>query len=174
MGRRRRRRIRSCRHRLRSPAAALADHGAGGSPRGHQQRCSEAGAMSFINPLDGAAIVFVTAVGDAEGGRAVAAALACADADLDRPALLVEVGGRPPRPTLLASAAAQELEKRLRAHLPEERVAARGQLCQLAVGGDPDGYEAAAAAIAVARGATAIVHLPPELLQPLLVDSRAP
>jgi hypothetical protein len=130
--------------------------------------------MSFVNPLSDRTIVFVTAVGDAEGARGAAAALACAGADFDRPALLVDVEGRPPRPTLLASAAAQAFEKRLRAHLPQARIAARGQLCQLAVCGDSEGCEVAAAAATVARGAAVVVHLPPELLQALLAESRAP
>ena len=81
----------------------------------------------------GAPTVLVTAVGGAEGRAAAAAALACAGADVDRAALLVDVGGRPPRPTLLASAAARGLEERLAAHLPSARVAARGQVCHLAV-----------------------------------------
>lgn len=110
----------------------------------------------------------VTAVGRAEGSRAAAAALACAGAGVDRATLLVDFGGRPPRPTLLASTAAQQLEERLVAHLPEVRIAARGQICHLAIAPDSEGFEAAAAAIAVARGALAALHLPPSLLQPLL------
>ena len=90
------------------------------------------------------ATVLVTAVGAAEGSRAAAAALACAAAGVDRAALLVDVGGRPPRPTLLASAAARALEERLAAHLPRQRVAARGQVCHLAVAADGDGLDAAA------------------------------
>jgi hypothetical protein len=112
--------------------------------------------------------VAVTAVGRAEGSRGAAAALACAGADVDLATLLVDVDGRPPRPTLLASAAAQRLEARLAAHLPEARVAARGQLCQLSVAADAEGLEAAAAAVTVARGALAVLHLPPAQLQPLL------
>ncbi len=88
---------------------------------------------SVVNPLGGAPVVLVTSIGEAEGARGAAAALACAGADLDRATLLVDVGARPPRPTLLASAAAQRLEERLVAHLPEARVAARGQVCHLSV-----------------------------------------
>jgi hypothetical protein len=80
-------------------------------------------------------------------------------------ALLVDVGGRAPRPTLVTSAETQRLEERLAAHLPEAKVAARGQVCHLAVASDPSGLDIASAAIAVARGATAVVHLPPELFQ---------
>jgi len=129
--------------------------------------------MSYVNPLEQVATVLVTAVGEAEGARGAAAALACEGADVDRPALLVDVGGRPPRPTLIASAAAQELEKRIAGHLPRARVAARGQVCHLAVPGDVDGLEAAAAAVTIARGALAVLHLPPALLQPL-VDGAGP
>jgi len=118
--------------------------------------------------------VLVSAVGDAEGSRGAAAALACAGGDLDLATLLVEVGGRPPRPTLLASAAAQRLEERLAAHLPQARVAARGQVCHLAVAADGEGFEAAAAAVTVARGALAVLHLPPGALQSLLGDAAAP
>ncbi len=115
-------------------------------------------------------VVLVTAVGEAEGARGAAAALACAGADLDQAALLVDVGGRPPRPTLLASSAASALEERLAAHLPQVRVAARGQVCHLAVGADAEGFEAAAAAATVARPAAVVLHVPPALVQPLLVS----
>ena len=77
-------------------------------------------------------VVLVTAVGDASGSKAAAAALACAGSDPDRPGLLIDVGGRPPRPTLIASAGARELEERLAAHLPQLRAASRGQTCHLA------------------------------------------
>ena len=113
-------------------------------------------------------------MGEAEGSRGAAAALACAGADADRATLLVDVGGRAPRPTLLASAAAHRLEERLAAHLPQARVAARGQVCHLAVPADPDGLAAAAAAVTVARGALAVLHLPPALLQPLLDERLGP
>lgn len=124
--------------------------------------------MSVVNPLQAGATVVVTAVGEAEGSRGAAAALACAGAEVDRAALLVDVGGRAPRPALLASAAARKLEERLAAHLPGARVAARGQVCHLAVAAEAEGLEAVAAAATVARGATTVVHLPPELLQPAI------
>jgi hypothetical protein len=124
-----------------------------------------------LNPLQDGPVVLATAVAAAEGSRAAAAALACAGADVDTAALLVDVGGRPPRPTLIASAAAQALEERL-AHIPQARVAARGQVCHLAVLADEAGIDAAAAAVTVARGALAVVHLPPSLLQPALGDGR--
>lgn len=125
-------------------------------------------------PPGDAPTVLVTAVGEAEGSRGAAAALACAGADVDLATLLVDVGGRAPRPTLLASASAQRLEERLAAHLPRVRVAARGQVCHLAVSADPEGLEAAAAAVTVARGALAVLHLPPALLQAFLREGLGP
>jgi hypothetical protein len=113
-------------------------------------------------------MIAVVAVGRAEGSRAAAAALACAGADVDRATLLVDVGGRPPRPTLLASAAAQRLEERLVAHLPGARIAARGQVCQLAVAAEPEGLEVASAALTVARDSLAVLHTPPALFQDVL------
>jgi hypothetical protein len=127
-----------------------------------------------VNPLQDAPIVVVSAVGEAEGSRGAAAALACASADLDIATLLVDVGGKPPRPALLASAAAQALEERLAAHLSQVRVAARGQVCHLAIPADPDGLEAASAAVTVARGTTAVLHVPPELLQEVVETGQGP
>jgi hypothetical protein len=125
------------------------------------------GGLSFENPLRDGPTVLVSAVGQAEGSRGVAAALACAGAEVDRAALLIEVDGRPPRPTLLASAAARELEERLAAHLPV-RVAARGQLCHVSVAADERGFDAAAAAVAIARGGVAVVHATQAEVQGLL------
>lgn len=125
--------------------------------------------MSFEARAD-APTVAVTAVGGAEGARAAAAALACAGADVDLASLLVDLGGRAPRPTLLASAAARRLEERLAAHLPRARVAARGQVCHLAAPADAEGLELAAAAATVARGALAVVLAPADLLQAALAD----
>lgn len=116
--------------------------------------------------------VAVTAVGAAEGARAAAAALACAGADVDRASLLVEIGGRPPRPTLLASAAARGLEERLSAHLPRARAAARGQVCHLAVVAEEEGLAAASAAATVARGSLVVFSTPPAGLQDLLDAGR--
>jgi hypothetical protein len=126
------------------------------------------------DPTADAPTLLVTAVGEAEGSRAAAAALACAGADADLATLLVDIGGRAPRPTLLASTAAHRLEERLAGHLPRARVAARGQVCHLAVAADADGLEAASAAVTVARGALAVLHLPPGLLQPLLSGPLGP
>jgi hypothetical protein len=118
--------------------------------------------------------VLVTAVGAAEGSRGAAGALACAGADTDLAPLLVDVGGKAPRPTLLASTAAHRLEERLAAHLPQARVAARGQVCHLAVAADAEGLEGASAAVTAARGALAVLHLPPALLRPLLDERLGP
>ena len=130
--------------------------------------------MTSFDARKDAATALVTAVGEAEGSRGAAAALACAGADLERTALLVDVGGRPPRPTLLTSNAARRLEERLAAHLPRARVAARGQVCHLAVAADPEGLETAAAAVTVARGDLAVLHLPSPLLRPLLEERLGP
>jgi hypothetical protein len=127
---------------------------------------SERGVL--LNPLKSAPTVVVTAVGGAEGARGAAAALACAGADVDLATLLVDIGGRTPRPALLASAAAQKLEERLSARLPDHRVAARGQVCHLAVPAEPDGLAVAAAAGMAARGAAVVLHVPPSLLQETL------
>lgn len=124
--------------------------------------------MSFANPLQDGATIVVTAVGAAEGSRGAAAALACAGADVDLATLLIDVGGKPPRPALLASAAAQKLEERLGVQLPDFRVAARGQVCHLAVPAGLEGLDAAVAAVTVARGSTAVLHTPPDLLQSTL------
>ena len=64
-------------------------------------------------------VILATAVGAASGARAAAAALACAGSEPDRPGLLVELGGRAPRPTLIASSGARGLEQRLAVHLPQ-------------------------------------------------------
>ncbi|HVX32789.1 MAG TPA: hypothetical protein VHA80_06565 [Solirubrobacterales bacterium] len=126
----------------------------------------------YTAPRDGTVVV-VTAVGGAEGSRGAAAALACAGSGVEGAALLVDVGGRVPRPTLIASAAAHRLEERLAARLPALRPAARGEVCHLAVAADEDGLAAAGIAITVARGGLSVVHVTPELLQPLLAAPGA-
>jgi hypothetical protein len=124
----------------------------------------------LVNPLGARSTALVTAVGEAEGSWGAAAALACAGADADVATLLVDVGGRAPRPTLIASAAARQLEERLRAHLPAAKVAARGQVCHLAVPAEPEGLESASAAATVARDSGGVLHLPPELLHEVLAQ----
>lgn len=126
--------------------------------------------MSFERNPDPPAVA-VLAIGAVEGARGAAAALACACSDAGRAALLVEFEGRAPRPTLLASAAARGLEERLSAHLPAVAVAARGQVCHLAVSADEDGLGAASAAATVARPAASVFALAPAFLQELLGGS---
>lgn len=113
-------------------------------------------------------LVLVAAAGAASGSRAAAAALACAGSGPERPALLIEAGGRRPRPTLVASAGARELEERLAVHLPRLGTASRGQICQLAVPGDADGLRGACAALPLVRDSAAVLHLPPGLLHDAL------
>lgn len=107
-------------------------------------------------------VVVVTSLGRASGSEAAAAALACAGSEPDRPGLLIDVDGRPSRPTLLASAGARELEERLAAHLPHLRAASRGQICRLSLSGDPLDLEGLRGALAMVRDSIAVVHLPPD------------
>ncbi len=127
----------------------------------------------FTAPRNGTVVV-VTSVGGAEGSRGAAAALSCAGSGVGRAALLVEVGGRVPRPTLIASASAHRLEERLTTRLPALRPAARGEVCHLAVADDDDGLAAAGTAVLVARGGLAVVHVAPGQLQLLLEAPGAP
>jgi hypothetical protein len=69
---------------------------------------------------------------------------------------------------LIASAAARRLEERVRAHLPEAKIAARGQVCHLGVTAEPEGLDLASAAATLAREAGVVVHLPPGLLHEVL------
>jgi hypothetical protein len=144
-------------------------------PRGQESQngAPAGGAGVFEAPRDGTVVV-VVAVGGAEGSRGAAAALACAGSGIDTAALLIEIGGRAPRPTLIASASAHRLEERLSARLPKLRPAARGEVCHLSVDADGDGFAAAGTAVTVARGGLAVVHVAPEHLQPLLDAPGAP
>jgi hypothetical protein len=119
-------------------------------------------------------VVLTTAVGAASGAKAAAAALACAGSDPDRPGLLIDIGGRSPRPTLVASAGARELEERLALHLPDLRAASRGQTCHLAVPTDGAPFERVRAALPLVRDSVAVVHLAPALLHPALVEGIGP
>jgi len=115
-------------------------------------------------------VVLATWVGEASGSKAAAAALACAGSEPDRPGLLIEVGGRAPRPTLVASAGARDLEERLAVHLPRLCAASRGQTCHLAVTDDSEALETLRAALPLVRDSVAVVHLPAERLQDALGD----
>lgn len=124
----------------------------------------------LLNPSAVGPLTLVSAVGEAEGSWGAAAALACAGAEIDSASLLVAVGGRPPRPTLIASAAAQQLEGRLKVQLPDVRAAARGQVCHLAVPADRDELELVASAATTAREGGVVVHLPPALIHEALAE----
>jgi hypothetical protein len=81
-------------------------------------------------------------------------------------------GGRPPRPSLIAAAAARELEERLAVHLPDAGVASRGQICHLALPADGAGVERVAAALPLVRDSVAALHVPPCLFRAVLEESR--
>jgi hypothetical protein len=117
------------------------------------------------------AAIIVTSVGEATGSKAAAAALACAGSDLDRPGLLIDLGGRPSRPTVIASAGARELEERLAAHVSGAIVASRGQTCHLSLPGDAVGIEAVPSALALVRESVGVVHVEPATLQSALAES---
>ncbi len=119
-------------------------------------------------------VILATAVGGASGSKAAAAALCCAGSELDRPGLLIDIGGCVPRPTLVSSVGARRLEERLAAHLPELRSASRGQTCHLAVDDDPGAFESARAALPLTRESVAVVHLSPARLQDALGESGIP
>ncbi|MDX6602905.1 MAG: hypothetical protein QOF13_2107 [Solirubrobacterales bacterium] len=115
-------------------------------------------------------VILATAAGGASGSRAAAAAVACAGSEPDRPGLLIDIAGRAPRPTLVASSGARELEERLAVHLPGLRAASRGQTCHLAVAGDRDAFEHIHAALPLVRDSVAVVHAPPTAFQELLAQ----
>jgi nitroreductase len=86
--------------------------------------------------------------------------------------LLVEVGGRPRGPTLLASAGARELEAALRSS--GRRVSARGHLCQLALE-QSDAVRELATCVTASGAELAVVHLPGHLWVPALeADGLSP
>jgi hypothetical protein len=124
--------------------------------------------MSAVSP-----VVLVTRVGDATGSRAAAAALACAASEPDRAALLIDLdGGRAPRPSLIATAGARDLEERLAAHMSDAALASKGSICCLKLPGGQDGIEQVATALPLVRESAAIVHLPPGLLRAALEEPR--
>jgi len=120
-------------------------------------------------------VVLATTAAAASGAQAAAAALACAASEPDHAALLIDFEeGRPSRPTLIATAGARALEERLTAHLPDARIASRGQLCQLSPPPGREGIEQIAAAIPLVRESAGVIHLPPSLVRPVLKESRIP
>lgn len=104
-------------------------------------------------------MILTTAVGQASGSGAAAAALACAGSEPDRPALLVDGVGARPRPALFASPGARQLEERLAAHRPDLPAASRGQICHVALGNDAR-EEALRSVLPLARDSLAVVLLP--------------
>jgi len=104
-------------------------------------------------------VILATAVGQATGSRAAAAALACAGSEPDRPALLVDGDGARPRPALFASPGARRLEERLAAHRPDFPVASRGQICHVAFGNGAC-EEALRSILPLVRDSLAVVLLP--------------
>jgi hypothetical protein len=115
-------------------------------------------------------VVLVTSVGEAVGAKAAAAALACAASEPERSGLLIDVGGLAPRPTLMASAGARELEERLLGHLPEMRAASRGQTCHLALPADESAFDGIRRALPLVRESVAILHMPQSIVRPALLD----
>ena len=119
----------------------------------------------------GGAVILSTRVGDATGSKAAAAALACAGSEPQSPGLLVDLApGRPPRPALIATNAARELEERLAVHRPQAAVASRGAMCHIALPSSQEGVELVAGTLALARDLVSVVHLPSDLLQAALCD----
>jgi hypothetical protein len=128
-----------------------------------------------MHEADAMPVVLVTHVGAATGSRAAAAALACAASGPDRSALLIDLSdGSRPRPSLLATAAAQALEERMTAHVVGAGVASRGQLCQLSLPADPLGIEQVGAATAACPEAFGVVHVAPAHLQTVIASSTHP
>jgi hypothetical protein len=120
------------------------------------------------------AVVLATELPGAGGGVATAAAIAVAAAseadEAGRGVVLVEVGGSPRRPTLLASAAARNLEERL-ADVGLS-AAARGHLAWVALDGD-DWLDRLGDALDPASDAAAVVvHLPPSAVRRALASDR--
>lgn len=111
--------------------------------------------------------ILVTGLGEAEGSRGAAAALACAAATHDDASLFVDLGGWAPRPALISSVAARALEARVREvnGLRASAIAARGYFCHLTASADQVGLEEVAAAAALAQAPKLVVlHLPERLL----------
>jgi hypothetical protein len=114
-------------------------------------------------------VVLVAAAGRSGGGLAEAAALAVAVARrADEGVLVVEITDeeRRRRPTLLASDAARDLERAVRAAPGGGQAVARGSVCwlKLAEGGEGDALATVAELLAAPLPCEAVVvHLPPAL-----------
>lgn len=85
----------------------------------------------------GKELTLVTALAGAEGASAAAASVLLESFGSEEAGLLIEVTSNPPRPaTLVASAAARELQVAVLAELPELSLRARGALCVATVPDD--------------------------------------
>ncbi len=119
-------------------------------------------------------VIAATSVGAAGGAAALAAAVGVCAAN-GRAPLLVELSGRRPgrSATLLASAAARELEDELRRREPAmERAVARGYLCHASLPPAPQSLALAAAAIEDAGAGLVAVVVPGALWPQALDDER--
>jgi hypothetical protein len=126
-----------------------------------------------LNPSATGPVILATSIGAAAGSKAAAAALACAGSEPDRAGLLIDLSAdRPPRPSLVATSAARELEGRLAVHLAEAGIASRGATCHLSLAADASGIEQVAVALPLVRVSIGVVHLPPHLLQQALEGTR--
>lgn len=121
-------------------------------------------------------LIIVTRLGDAAGSLELAAALAVTAAQRhggeESGAALLELCDRPPpRPTIIASAAAREAESAL-AGVTVGRGAARGRICHLRLPADREGIDLAGAALAAIPGQpVGVLHAGPELLRALVDDA---
>jgi hypothetical protein len=117
--------------------------------------------------------IIVTAVGEAGGARAAAAAVACC-LGIDRQVgVLVDIGDlRATRPALFATEAARKLEERLAAHLPERAVAARGRLCVMALDRRAPELEQLAGAVAVCRDVPTVISVPAARFRDLVDEAQ--
>jgi len=110
-------------------------------------------------------LLLVSGVGDAQGARGAAGALACAASSPDQAAVLVDLGARHSRPTLISSIAASKLEDAIAGLSSEYAPTARGQLCHLAL--PPESRSLAALALVAEthlQDSCLVTHLSHELL----------
>jgi hypothetical protein len=124
-------------------------------------------------PLPVPPLVIVAAGGDADGSRAVAAALTCAGIGGAQAPLFIDLAGTAPRPTLLASAEARALEGRLARAVPDTATAARGGFCQIALSADTEGFTVAAAAVSATGDAPVVIYVPRGRLSAFLDSALA-
>lgn len=117
--------------------------------------------------------IIVTAVGEAGGTSAAAAALACCLGSDPQVGVLVDLAApRAPRPTLFATEAARKLEERLAAHLPGSAVASRGRLCVMALDRRSSEPEQLFGAVAVCRDVPTVIGVPTARFRELVDEPR--